>query len=118
MVAKKLPKKKVTKKVTKKKIIAKSGKKPIKRQNPDSIDEKWIKYTAKRHAKLIIEDVKDGADIYRIDLRIFINRALTEAGIRLYDEKESNKAKKIYISELKKKLPKEFFRVLQTSIEE
>lgn len=113
---KKVSKKKVSKKVTKKKITAKSAKKPIRRQNPD-VDEKWIKYAAKNDARTIIEDVEDGTDIYRLDLRIFMDRALIEAGIRLYNEKESSKAKKIYISELKKRLPKEFFKVLQTSIE-
>lgn len=116
MVVKKLPKKKVTKKVTKKKIIAKSSESSIKKRNPD-FNEKLIKDSAKHDAKTIIEEVDDGTDIYRIDLHLFMQHSLMEAGIRLYNEKKLNKAKKIYISELKKKLPKELFRVLQTSIE-
>lgn len=112
MVTKKLPKKKVTKKVTRKKIITKSGKKLIKKRNPHfDFNDDAIKNAARWDAQTIIIKIDNGRTPYQVDFDGLMQNALWHANVKWNNKEEVSEAKKIYISEIKRKLPSRYFNL-------
>jgi len=112
MVTKKLPKKKVSKKVTKRKVTAKSTKKPISRKNPHfDFNDDSIKNAARWDAGTIIVQIDNGRTPYQVDFDGLMQNALWHANVKWNNKEEVSEAKKIYISEIKRKLPSKYFNL-------
>ncbi len=107
---KKSSKKKVSKKVIKRKVTVKSSKKPIRKRNPNFNDES-IKLAARWDAETIIQQIDNGRTPYQGDFDGLMQNALWHSGVKWDTKEEVSEAKKIYISEIKRKLPTRYFKL-------